>query len=253
MNKQIKAVLACLAAVAVLALAFWLAFGGEKPQKTEVEQTEIIEPISEAPVEEMPKNTGDKEKKVEVPEKPGEPEPGQAPEPEAPTEAEVPGEAEAPAGPETPEEPQATAQPEQPEAPQASVCTLSISCATLLDKLDTLPASVCELVPADGWILAPVQEEFSDGESVLDILLRVTQREGIHMEYAGTAMGNAAYLEGIGNIYEFDAGELSGWMYSVNGTFPNFGCGQYFPQPGDEIRLVYTCDLGADVGDHYQG
>ena len=42
-------------------------------------------------------------------------------------------------------------------------------------------------------------------------------------------------------------------MYSVNGTFPNFGCGQYFLQPGDEIRLVYTCDLGADVGDHYQG
>ena len=143
--------------------------------------------------------------------------------------------------------------PEQPEAPQASVCTLSISCATLLDKLDTLPAAVSELVPADGWILAPVQEEFSDAESVLDILLRVAQREGIHLEYAGTAMGNSAYLEGIGNIYEFDAGELSGWMYSVNGEFPNYGCGQYFPQPGDVIKLVYTCDLGADVGDNYQG
>ena len=232
MKKQVKTVLACLATVAVLALAFWLAFGGENPQKAEVEQAE---------------------EKVEIPEKSVEPEPGRAPEPEAPAEVEVPGEAEAPAEPETQEEPQAAAQPEQPDAPQESVCTLSISCATLLDKFDTLPASVSELVPADGWILAPVQEEFESGESVLDILLRVTQREGIHLEYAGTATGNSAYLEGIGNIYEFDAGELSGWMYSVNGTFPNFGCGQYFPQPGDEIRLVYTCDLGTDVGDHYQG
>ena len=39
MNKPIKTVLACLAAVAVLALAFWLAFGGEKPQQPQVEQT----------------------------------------------------------------------------------------------------------------------------------------------------------------------------------------------------------------------
>ena len=36
MNKPIKTVLACLAAVAVLALAFWLAFGGEKPQQPQV-------------------------------------------------------------------------------------------------------------------------------------------------------------------------------------------------------------------------
>lgn len=42
MKKQVKTVLACLAAVAVLALAFWLAFGGENPQKAEVEQIEKL-------------------------------------------------------------------------------------------------------------------------------------------------------------------------------------------------------------------
>ena len=245
MNKPIKTVLACLAAVAVLALAFWLAFGGEKPQQPQVEQT--IQNETEIPpiMEEAAKEPDEKEPEVEIPETAAKPEPLTEPEDETQT----------PSAEETvtADEQQVPAESETPAEPERSACTISISCATLLDKLDTLPAAVSELVPADGWILAPVQEEFSDAESVLDILLRVAQREGIHLEYAGTAMGNSAYLEGIGNIYEFDAGELSGWMYSVNGEFPNYGCGQYFPQPGDVITLVYTCDLGADVGDNYQG
>lgn len=245
MNKPIKTVLACLAAVAVLALAFWLAFGGEKPQQPQVEQT--IQNETEIPpiMEEAAKEPDEKEPEVEIPETAAKPEPLTEPEDETQT----------PSAEETvtADEQQVPAESETTAEPERSACTISISCATLLDKLDTLPAAVSELVPADGWILAPVQEEFSDAESVLDILLRVAQREGIHLEYAGTAMGNSAYLEGIGNIYEFDAGELSGWMYSVNGEFPNYGCGQYFPQPGDVITLVYTCDLGADVGDNYQG
>ena len=245
MNKPIKTVLACLAAVAVLALAFWLAFGGEKPQQPQVEQT--IQNETEIPpiMEETAKEPDEIEPEVEIPETAAKPESLMEPEDETQT----------PSAEETvtADEQQAPAESETTTEPERSACTISISCATLLDKLDTLPAAVSELVPADGWILAPVQEEFSDAESVLDILLRVAQREGIHLEYAGTAMGNSAYLEGIGNIYEFDAGELSGWMYSVNGEFPNYGCGQYFPQPGDVIKLVYTCDLGADVGDNYQG
>ena len=245
MNKPIKTVLACLAAVAVLALAFWLAFGGEKPQQPQVEQTIQNETEILPIMEDAAKEPDEKEPEVEIPETAAKPESLTEPEDETQT----------PSAEETvtADEQQAPAESETTAEPERSACTISISCATLLDKLDTLPAAVSELVPADGWILAPVQEEFSDAESVLDILLRVAQREGIHLEYAGTAMGNSAYLEGIGNIYEFDAGELSGWMYSVNGEFPNYGCGQYFPQPGDVITLVYTCDLGADVGDNYQG
>ena len=245
MNKPNKTVLACLAAVAVLALAFWLAFGGEKPQQPQVEQTIQNETEILPIMEDAAKEPDEKEPEVKILETAAKPEPLTEPE----DETQMPSAEETV----TADEQQVPAESETTTEPERSACTISISCATLLDKLDTLPAAVSELVPADGWILAPVQEEFSDAESVLDILLRVAQREGIHLEYAGTAMGNSAYLEGIGNIYEFDAGELSGWMYSVNGEFPNYGCGQYFPQPGDVITLVYTCDLGADVGDNYQG
>lgn len=59
-----------------------------------------------------------------------------------------------------------------------------------------------------------------------------------------------AYVEGINNLYEFDCGQLSGWMYNVNGWFPNYGCSKYTVQDGDVINWVYTCNLGKDVGDN---
>lgn len=66
-----------------------------------------------------------------------------------------------------------------------------------------------------------------------------------------TPIYNSAYIEGIGNLYEFDCGELSGWMYKVNGWFPNYGCSRYRLKSGDRVEWVYTCDLGRDVGGYY--
>ena len=83
------------------------------------------------------------------------------------------------------------------------------------------------------------------------MLSRVVKQNNIHMEYENTPMYNSAYIEGIGNLYEFDCGELSGWMYSVNDWFPNYGCSRYQVQNGDVIKWVYTCDLGYDVGGGY--
>ena len=53
------------------------------------------------------------------------------------------------------------------------------------------------------------------------------------------------------NLYEFDVGNKSGWMYKVNGWFPNYGCSRYQLKDGDVIEWVYTCDLGDDVGGGY--
>lgn len=130
-------------------------------------------------------------------------------------------------------------------------CMFSISCATILDNMDWLAEEKVELVPTDGWLLPAKLVSFREGESVFDVLLRITQEEKIHMEYTNTPMYNSAYIEGIGNLYEFDCGELSGWMYKVNDWFPNYGCSRYQLQDGDVVEWVYTCDLGKDVGDDY--
>ena len=138
------------------------------------------------------------------------------------------------------------------EAPAATdaplTCTISISCATILDHLDELDPEKVELVPEDGWILAPVTVEFTAGQNMFDVLLATVKANAIHMEYQNTPMYETAYIEGIGNLYEFDCGALSGWMYRVNGWFPNYGCSRYAVQAGDVIEWMYTCDLGSDVG-----
>lgn len=131
-------------------------------------------------------------------------------------------------------------------------CTVSVSCATILDNMELCDPDKAELVPSDGWILAPTEVVFYEGESVFNVLQRVCKQLGIHMEFESTPISDSAYIEGVGNIYEFDAGELSGWTYSVNGVFPNYSCSLYALSDGDVICWRYTCDLGLDVGGRMQ-
>lgn len=129
-------------------------------------------------------------------------------------------------------------------------CTISISCSTILNNMENLTEGKEEFVPGNGWILKKTKVKFSKGDSVHDVLQKVCKDRGIHMESRYTPAYNSAYVEGINQLYEFDCGELSGWMYNVNGWFPNYGCSKYKLSDGDEINWVYTCDLGKDVGDN---
>ena len=130
-------------------------------------------------------------------------------------------------------------------------CTISISCATILNNMDKCEEAKRALIPADGTILAASTVTFSPGESVFDVLQRVCRERKIPMEFSFTPIYNSAYIEGIYNLYEFDVGDGSGWMYKVNDWFPNYGCSRYQLQNGDVIEWVYTCDLGDDVGGGY--
>ncbi|MBR2780226.1 MAG: DUF4430 domain-containing protein [Eubacteriaceae bacterium] len=128
-------------------------------------------------------------------------------------------------------------------------CTIQIRCDTILDNMDHLTAGKNAYVPASGVILATSTVQFVDGETVFDVLNRVCSYAGIQLEYSWTPMYGSYYIEGINNLYEFDCGYESGWMYKVNGWFPNYGCSSYILKDGDTIVWCYTCNgLGADVG-----
>lgn len=128
-------------------------------------------------------------------------------------------------------------------------CTLSIDCITILSNKQNLTEGKERYVPGDGTILATTEVLFYDGESVFDVLSRECEKRSIQMESSWTPIYNSAYVEGINNLYEFDCGSLSGWCYSVNGWFPNYGCSRYQLQEGDVIKWRYTCnDLGKDIG-----
>lgn len=131
-------------------------------------------------------------------------------------------------------------------------CTLEVRCDTLLGKLDQMAKEKAVLVPEDGILLETVEVEFSGGESVFDVFRKVLREEKIHFEYVDASAYDSVYIEGIGNIYEFDCGSQSGWMFSVNGIYPGLGCSAYTLADGDVIVFNYTCDLGADLGADYE-
>lgn len=149
--------------------------------------------------------------------------------------------------------PEGKPQPVEPEDSKVEEtkysCTLSIRCDTILNNMDRCTESKKAIVPADGTILSARTVTFSQGESVFDILQRECRENRIHLDFNFTSAYNSVYLKGIANLYEFDVGDGSGWMYRVNGWFPNYGCSRYQAQEGDVIEFLYTCDGGVDVGE----
>lgn len=133
-------------------------------------------------------------------------------------------------------------------------CTISINCSTILDNLDKFNPDKLELVPEDGWILKSTKVKFNEGECVYDILARVCKENKIHMSAKWTPGYNTYYIESINNIKEFDCPidrfhNTSGWMYSVNDWYPNYGFSRYELKNGDVVEFKYTCvGLGADLG-----
>ena len=234
--------------------------GGEQSAPAEDGQKPDAEPSQPSGSPEDPAKedgTGDKDA-PETPQKdPAEPSDGDAPDtgddtPEDPGKTEEPEDTGKPDDKEPEPEPEPVPEPEpEPEPEREPTCTISISCTTILDNIDLCDPDKVELVPSSGWILGPVEVTFTEGETVFDVLQRTCREYGIHLEYVYSPTYGSVYIEGIYNLYQFDVGELSGWMYSVNGWFPNYGSGLYPLEDGDVIRWVYTCDLGYDVGGGY--
>ncbi len=146
--------------------------------------------------------------------------------------------------------PKETEPPETtPPEPEKLTCTITIRCDTILDNYDELDPAKAPYVPDSGCILPVTTVEFTEGETVFEVLNRVCGQYGIQIEYSWTPMYDSYYIEGINNLYEFDCGYESGWMYKVDGWFPNYGCSSYELTGGESIVWCYTCKgLGEDVG-----
>ncbi len=53
-------------------------------------------------------------------------------------------------------------------------------------------------------------------------------------------MGGGVYVAMVNGLREFDEGDMSGWMYLVNGAYPNLGLSQWALDDGDVIVLRYV-------------
>lgn len=117
--------------------------------------------------------------------------------------------------------------------------TLCIRCDEIVGKSDS------QFIPKDGVILNKTEFEIEKDDTVYDILVEATRKNGIQMEKRGA--DNMVYISGINYLYELDFGDMSGWIYHVNDEEPLVGCGEYKLSDGDNIEWLYTCDLGKDL------
>ena len=115
--------------------------------------------------------------------------------------------------------------------------TLTIHCDKVAGRADH--------IPADGVILPETQLPIAAEDTVYTVLTDAARAHGFHQEASG-AQG-LMYVHGIGNIYEFDFGELSGWVYTVNGETASVGVDQYVIKDGDWVEFRYTLELGKDL------
>lgn len=116
--------------------------------------------------------------------------------------------------------------------------TMSITCDILKDKEKN------EHIPEDYVVLKTTEFDLENGETVYDILLEAAKKYNISVEHEGSS--DIVYISGINYLYENDYGDLSGWVYKVNGVLPSVGCGGYELKDGDIIEWCYTLDLGND-------
>ncbi len=104
-------------------------------------------------------------------------------------------------------------------------------------------------IPEDGVILAQVQVDVKEDASAFEALEEACRQYDIQLEYQGGAVSKGfAYVEGIAYVYEYDFGDLSGWMYLVNDEKPGVGSGEYRLEEGDRVLWIYTTNIGKDVG-----
>ncbi|MCI9625703.1 MAG: DUF4430 domain-containing protein [Clostridia bacterium] len=102
-------------------------------------------------------------------------------------------------------------------------------------------------IPSDSTsVISRTAVALEDGDTAYTVLRRVAKEAGIPVVASGGS--KSPYVEGIDNLFEFDRGAGSGWMVEVNGNFVQRSAGQMKLNAGDEVRWIYTLELGKDVG-----
>jgi hypothetical protein len=112
---------------------------------------------------------------------------------------------------------------------------MSINCSDVNDSEN-------KYIPSNGVILAETEFAISEGDTAYDILIDASKKFSIQVENNGT--DEMAYIVGINYLYEFQYGDLSGWIFRVNGVDSDRGCSDYVLKDGDKVEWIYTCNFG---------
>lgn len=140
-----------------------------------------------------------------------------------------------------------------------------------------------------GFMVEPIKVPIYEGENAAQTLDKILNERGYNYKYTGSLEsgfylscielgeqssvpeyvddtvpqrlkdcleGNGLYLdsgwcEGENTLGEFDYTFMSGWMYAINGVFPNVGFSGAYLSDGDVVRVQFTMSYGYDIGGGY--
>ncbi|MBQ9531119.1 MAG: DUF4430 domain-containing protein [Eubacterium sp.] len=120
-----------------------------------------------------------------------------------------------------------------------NICYITIECKSILDNMNKLNEGHESFVPKNGIILDRTKCAISENNTVYDVLSSACGSNGIKLTSRSTIYG--IYVSGINNLDEFDCGQSSGWVYTVNSKSPPKSCEKYTVSSGDEIIFKYVC------------
>lgn len=112
----------------------------------------------------------------------------------------------------------------------------------LLQRLLEDNGYTCEYTgtPESGFYLGRIRASapFVSGK-IPDDLLQKLNENGIEV-----------YMDGFDrqSLGDFDFTHQSGWMYQVNGVYPNYSFSDCYLQDGDVMRIRFTLAYGSDIG-----
>ncbi len=121
----------------------------------------------------------------------------------------------------------------------------TVGTVTMQIRCDKIKDQQADHIPEDGVILDTTEFEIDSDDTVYDILTEAARKYTLHLESTGG--DGMKYMSGINYIYELAYGDLSGWVYLVNGERPSVGCDAYKLSDGDVIEWHYSLELGNDI------
>ncbi len=116
----------------------------------------------------------------------------------------------------------------------------AIGTVTVSIRCDTVAGRAAH-IPADGVILPPTPMPIAAGDTAFTVLTDAARAHGVLIESSG------GYITGIANLFEFDYGALSGWIFLINGEEASQGSDQISLKSGDAVEWRYTLELGRDL------
>lgn len=127
------------------------------------------------------------------------------------------------------------------ETPQQKTITFEIECKELMNHRDKWKEGIEEIIPSSG-VFYSGEENYVEGETVYDVLKRICNEHTIALDSEYTPLYGTYYIKGIGNLYEFDCGSESGWLYKVNDSLPGVGCSSHVINENDKICFYYSLE-----------